>query len=25
MRFYTVKLPRFIGGLVRGIMSLFKK
>ncbi|MFD2638228.1 stage V sporulation protein SpoVM [Piscibacillus salipiscarius] len=25
MRFYTVKLPRFIGGLIRGIMNLFKK
>ncbi|WP_091772194.1 MULTISPECIES: stage V sporulation protein SpoVM [Bacillaceae] len=25
MRFYTVKLPRFLGGLVRGIMNLFKK
>ncbi|TFB23348.1 stage V sporulation protein SpoVM [Filobacillus milosensis] len=25
MKFYTVKLPRFLGGLVRGLMGLFKK
>ncbi|HLR66101.1 stage V sporulation protein SpoVM [Virgibacillus alimentarius] len=25
MKFYTIKLPRFIGGMVRGVISVFKK
>lgn len=25
LRFYTIKLPRFIGGFIRVILSLFKK
>ncbi|MBR7552833.1 stage V sporulation protein SpoVM [Allobacillus sp. GCM10007491] len=25
MKFYTFKLPRFLGGIVRGVMNLFKK
>ncbi|MGL4819486.1 MAG: stage V sporulation protein SpoVM [Bacilli bacterium] len=25
MRFYTIKLPKFLGGLVRAVMSAFKK
>ncbi|WP_204499817.1 stage V sporulation protein SpoVM [Aquibacillus albus] len=25
MKFYTIKLPRFIGGFVRVIMATFKK
>ncbi|KGX88492.1 stage V sporulation protein SpoVM [Pontibacillus litoralis] len=25
MKFYTIKLPRFIGGFVRVIMGTFKK
>ncbi|MRH42216.1 stage V sporulation protein SpoVM [Aquibacillus halophilus] len=25
MKFYTFKLPRFIGGFVRAIMGTFKK
>ncbi|MEC5422738.1 stage V sporulation protein SpoVM [Virgibacillus sp. C22-A2] len=25
MKFYTIKLPRFIGGFVRIIISTFKK
>ncbi|MEI5906131.1 stage V sporulation protein SpoVM [Bacillus spongiae] len=25
MRFYTIKLPRFIGGLVRAMLGTFKK
>ncbi|MEH7400679.1 MULTISPECIES: stage V sporulation protein SpoVM [Bacillaceae] len=25
MRFYTIKLPRFLGGLVRAMLSTFKK
>ncbi|MEI3610937.1 stage V sporulation protein SpoVM [Pseudogracilibacillus sp. SO30301A] len=25
MKFYTIKLPRFIGGFVRVIMGMFKK
>ncbi|MDL4840019.1 stage V sporulation protein SpoVM [Aquibacillus rhizosphaerae] len=25
MKFYTFKLPRFIGGFVRAIMGSFKK
>ncbi|MBU6081345.1 MULTISPECIES: stage V sporulation protein SpoVM [Allobacillus] len=25
MKFYTFKLPRFLGGMVRGVMNLFKK
>ncbi|HEY4600350.1 MAG TPA: stage V sporulation protein SpoVM [Cerasibacillus sp.] len=25
MKFYTIKLPRFIGGFVRIVISIFKK
>ncbi|KAB2337733.1 stage V sporulation protein SpoVM [Cytobacillus depressus] len=25
MRFYTIKLPRFLGGLVRAMLGTFKK
>ncbi|ARI77524.1 stage V sporulation protein SpoVM [Halobacillus litoralis] len=25
MKFYTIKLPRFVGGLVRAVISTFKK
>ncbi|MBH0229130.1 stage V sporulation protein SpoVM [Halobacillus yeomjeoni] len=25
MKFYTIKLPRFFGGLVRAVISTFKK
>ncbi|HLR01849.1 MAG TPA: stage V sporulation protein SpoVM [Virgibacillus sp.] len=25
MKFYTIKLPRFIGGFVRVVISVFKK
>ncbi|KGX85731.1 MULTISPECIES: stage V sporulation protein SpoVM [Pontibacillus] len=25
MKFYTIKLPRFIGGFVRVVMGTFKK
>ncbi|NLI67902.1 MAG: stage V sporulation protein SpoVM [Bacilli bacterium] len=25
MKFYTIKLPRFIGGFVRIILGVFKK
>ncbi|CAM3743021.1 stage V sporulation protein SpoVM [Mesobacillus sp. AQ2] len=25
MRFYTIKLPRFLGGLVRAMLGAFKK
>ncbi|MGM8214425.1 stage V sporulation protein SpoVM [Bacillaceae bacterium W0354] len=25
MKFYTIKLPRFISGIVRGFIGLFKK
>ncbi|WP_078554758.1 stage V sporulation protein SpoVM [Bacillus alkalicellulosilyticus] len=25
MKFYTIKLPKFIGGCVRAILSSFKK
>ncbi|MFB6466596.1 stage V sporulation protein SpoVM [Cytobacillus sp. Hz8] len=25
MKFYTIKLPRFLGGLVRAMLGTFKK
>ncbi|MGO4887826.1 stage V sporulation protein SpoVM [Anaerobacillus sp. MEB173] len=25
MKFYTIKLPKFLGGFVRAILSSFKK
>ncbi|HLR80249.1 MAG TPA: stage V sporulation protein SpoVM [Bacillota bacterium] len=25
MKFYTIKLPRFIGGFIRVVISVFKK
>ncbi|KUP07070.1 stage V sporulation protein M [Bacillus coahuilensis m2-6] len=25
MRFYTIKLPKFLGGLVRAMLTTFKK
>ncbi|ALC91029.1 stage V sporulation protein M [Bacillus sp. FJAT-27225] len=25
MKFYTIKLPRFLGGIVRGLLGMFKK
>ncbi|MBS4189181.1 stage V sporulation protein SpoVM [Bacillus sp. FJAT-49705] len=25
MRFYTIKLPRFLGGIVRAMLGAFKK
>ncbi|TFE03195.1 stage V sporulation protein SpoVM [Jeotgalibacillus salarius] len=25
MRFYSIKLPRMLGGMVRGVLSLFRK
>ncbi|MGJ9381364.1 MULTISPECIES: stage V sporulation protein SpoVM [Salipaludibacillus] len=25
MKFYTIKLPRFIGGFVRAVLGTFKK
>ncbi|HZW67396.1 MAG TPA: stage V sporulation protein SpoVM [Pseudogracilibacillus sp.] len=25
MKFYTIKLPRFIGGIVRIVLGVFKK
>ncbi|MGZ4031570.1 MAG: stage V sporulation protein SpoVM [Tumebacillaceae bacterium] len=25
MRFYTIKLPRFLGGIVKGILNAFQK
>ncbi|ESU33088.1 MULTISPECIES: stage V sporulation protein SpoVM [Bacillaceae] len=25
MRFYTIKLPKFLGGLVRAMLGAFKK
>ncbi|QHS24454.1 stage V sporulation protein SpoVM [Virgibacillus sp. MSP4-1] len=25
MKFYTIKLPRFLGGMVRGIIGIFRK
>ncbi|ASF39354.1 stage V sporulation protein M [Halobacillus halophilus] len=25
LRFYTIKLPRFLGGLVRAVITTFKK
>ncbi|TGB05488.1 stage V sporulation protein SpoVM [Halobacillus salinus] len=25
MKFYTIKLPRFLGGIVRAVISTFKK
>ncbi|WP_181348900.1 stage V sporulation protein SpoVM [Thalassobacillus sp. CUG 92003] len=25
MKFYTIKLPRFVGGIVRAVIGTFKK
>ncbi|MFZ3587966.1 stage V sporulation protein SpoVM [Bacillus sp. DJP31] len=25
MRFYTIKLPKFLGGIVRAVLGSFKK
>ncbi|WP_174495552.1 stage V sporulation protein SpoVM [Salirhabdus euzebyi] len=25
MKFYTIKLPKFLGGMVRAIIGIFKK
>ncbi|ADI27343.1 stage V sporulation protein SpoVM [Geobacillus sp. G4] len=25
MKFYTIKLPRFLGGIVRAVLNAFKK
>ncbi|WP_093136389.1 stage V sporulation protein SpoVM [Salinibacillus kushneri] len=25
MKFYTIKLPRFLGGMVKGIIGIFRK
>ncbi|MFB1081154.1 MULTISPECIES: stage V sporulation protein SpoVM [Jeotgalibacillus] len=25
MRFYSIKLPRMLGGMVRGVLSLFRR
>ncbi|MEW9667573.1 stage V sporulation protein SpoVM [Ammoniphilus sp. 3BR4] len=25
MKFYTIKLPRFIGGMVKAVLGAFKK
>ncbi|AWC29411.1 stage V sporulation protein SpoVM [Bacillus cytotoxicus] len=25
MRFYTIKLPKFLGGIVRAVLNTFKK
>ncbi|WP_103143249.1 stage V sporulation protein SpoVM [Effusibacillus lacus] len=25
MRFYTIKLPRFLGGIVKAMLSVFQK
>ncbi|MGM9986562.1 MAG: stage V sporulation protein SpoVM [Bacillaceae bacterium] len=25
MRFYTIKLPKFLGGFVRAMLTVFKK
>ncbi|WP_188206498.1 stage V sporulation protein SpoVM [Alkalibacillus aidingensis] len=25
MKFYTIKLPKFLGGIVKSMMGLFKK
>ncbi|MGZ0049884.1 stage V sporulation protein SpoVM [Brevibacillus gelatini] len=25
MRFYTIKLPKFLGGMIRGIIEAFNK
>ncbi|WP_078380937.1 stage V sporulation protein SpoVM [Sutcliffiella halmapala] len=25
MRFYTIKLPRFLGGIIRAMLGSFKK
>ncbi|MFC3882618.1 stage V sporulation protein SpoVM [Bacillus songklensis] len=25
MKFYTIKLPKFLGGLVRAVLNSFKK
>ncbi|WP_143001397.1 stage V sporulation protein SpoVM [Tenuibacillus multivorans] len=25
MKFYTIKVPRFLSGMIRGIMGIFKK
>ncbi|WP_090397371.1 MULTISPECIES: stage V sporulation protein SpoVM [Bacillales] len=25
MKFYTIKLPKFLGGVVRAVLSSFKK
>ncbi|WAA11247.1 MULTISPECIES: stage V sporulation protein SpoVM [Fervidibacillus] len=25
MKFYTIKLPRFLGGFVRALLGVFKK
>ncbi|MCP3026166.1 MULTISPECIES: stage V sporulation protein SpoVM [Halobacillus] len=25
MKFYTIKLPRFLGGMVRAVIGTFKK
>ncbi|MDM5156046.1 MAG: stage V sporulation protein SpoVM [Ectobacillus sp.] len=25
MRFYTIKLPKFLGGIVRAMLNTFKK
>ncbi|HJA40897.1 MAG TPA: stage V sporulation protein SpoVM [Firmicutes bacterium] len=25
MRFYTIKLPKFLGGIVKALLSTFKK
>ncbi|MRG85444.1 stage V sporulation protein SpoVM [Salinibacillus xinjiangensis] len=25
MKFYTIKLPKFLGGMVKGIIGIFKK
>ncbi|MCU9593133.1 stage V sporulation protein SpoVM [Caldibacillus thermolactis] len=25
MKFYTIKLPRFLGGFVRAVLNAFKK
>ncbi|MFQ3543379.1 stage V sporulation protein SpoVM [Halobacillus rhizosphaerae] len=25
MKFYTIKLPRFLGGIVRAVIGTFKK
>ncbi|WP_132766816.1 stage V sporulation protein SpoVM [Tepidibacillus fermentans] len=25
MRFYTIKLPKFLGGIVKAVLSMFQK